>query len=389
LSSRDLAFLPALALAVVFLSGQAAAGEVQLIPFAEVLEQYNSNVFMTQGIARSAAITTLSPGIALARKNERIDASLSSGLNWSRYDDDVRLDYLDQSHKGALHYGLTERLGISAGAEYTRDSRPDRDLRTTGLVSLEVPTIVSRRRQAYSVGGDVRLSEPTRASLSGSFNKDVYSDPRFIDSETHGATLGVEHDMRRLAENTKGRASFNYTEYRFPAGKEKNHSASVGLSRALNETWSVDADAGGRFTRTQVDSHGWIGRLSLTYGGELSSGNLAYVRDVSTASGRAGTTQRDAFALTLARDFTDKLSGNLYAAYYKNTTDQNRLSSLPLDETTLEVNPGILYRFTKDVSLVASYSYARVRSEQPPAEAVTVERNVVAVRFSARHDLFE
>jgi uncharacterized protein (PEP-CTERM system associated) len=144
-------------MAVVFLSGQASAGEVQLIPFAEVLEQYNNNVFLTQENARSAVITTFSPGIALARINERIDASLSSGLSWSRYDDDVHLDSLDHSHKGALHYRVTERLGVSAGAEYTKDSRPERDLRTTGLVSLEVPTIACPFRST-------RMSIPTRGS---------------------------------------------------------------------------------------------------------------------------------------------------------------------------------------------------------------------------------
>jgi hypothetical protein len=283
---------------------------------------------------------------------------------------------------------LTPRLNVSGSAGYNRDSQPDRDLRTTGLVDLGGGRIIARSHQAYSLAGDAALTEKTSGSLSWSFNKDLYADPRLIGTYAHSVQLGVNHDLQQRLENTRAKANVGYTGTHSVGATEENYTATIGLARALKETWSVDGDIGWRFTRAQGDSQGWVGHVTLVRRGETDSEHLSYVRELSTASGRASTTLRNAVTLTLAREFTDRISGNFYAAIYKNTTEQNRFSTRPLDETTVEVNPGVAYRFSKDMSLGASYSYARVKSDQSPA-SVTADRNVFFVRFIAQHEMFD
>ena len=366
----------------------ATGGEHQVTPSAEVREEYNSNVFMASRDRLTSFVTHLAPAIEVARRNERLDAALSGRLDWIRYAGHRGLDSLDQFYQGRARYVLTPRLNVSGSAGYGRDSQPDRDLRTTGLVDLGGDRIIARSHQAYSLAGDAALTEKTGGSMSWSFNKDLYADPRLIGTYAHSLQLGVNHDLQQLLENTRAKANVGYTGTRSIGANEENYTATIGLDRALKETWSVNGDIGWRLTQAQGDSQGWIGRVTFVRRGETDSEQLSFVRELSTASGRASTTLRNAVTLILAREFTDRISGNFYAAFYKNTTEQNRLPTLPLDETTVEVNPGVAYRFSKDMSLGASYSYARVKSYQSPAN-VTADRNVFFVRLIAQHDLFD
>ncbi len=366
----------------------ATGGEYQVTPSAEVREEYNSNVFMASRDRLTSFVTHLAPAIEVARRNERLDAALSGRLDWIRYAGHGDLDSLDRFFQGRAGYALTPRLNVSGSAGYGRDSQPDRDLRTTGLVDLEALRIVARRHQAYSLAGDAAVTEQTRGSLSWSFNKDLYADPRFVGSYTHGVQIGIDHDMRQRVENTRARANVGYTGFHFADASEDHYTATVGLNRALKETWSVDGDIGWRLTQAQGNSQGWVGHVTLVRRGETDSERLSFVRELSTASGRASTVLRNAVTLILAREFTDRISGNFYAAIYKNTTEQNRFSTLPLDETTVEVNPGVAYRFSKDISVGAAYSYARVKSDQS-SSSVTVDRNTFFVRFIAQHEMFD
>lgn len=375
---------------------RAAAGVFHLVPSMDVREEYTNNVFFTSRERKSTGITTVSPGLELADRTEILDASLSGRLGWVAYSADSSLDSLDLFQNGNFRYRLTPRLGVSAGAGYTRDSRHDRDLRATGIVDLGGSDKVIRRSQAYSLGGTYALTEATTTAVSCSFNKDDYSAARFVGTTSRNGTLTIDHDMARWMKNTRANVSVGYTAFLFTGGKDENYTATAGMNRALDEKWSVNADLGGRHTRSRIDSppeqsyssSGLVGHLAVGYAGELAWGSLTYGRELSTASGRAGAALRDSFVLSLAKAITEKFSGTFYAGAYRNTTDRGRFSPQQLDEKTLEVNPGVLYRFTKDLSLSAGYSYVRVRSSTP-ADSVTVDRNSLFVQCTGRYDVFE
>ena len=367
---------------------RATGGEHQVTPSAEVREEYNSNVFMASRDRLTSFVTHLAPGVEVARRNERLDAALSGRLDWIQYAGHRGLDSLDQFYQGRARYGLTPLLNVSAGAGYSRDSQPDRDLRTTGLVDLGGDRIIARSHQAYSLAGDAALTEKTSGSLSWSFNKDLYADPRLIGTYAHGVQLGVNHDLQQLLENTRAKANVGYTGTHSVGANVENYTATIGLDRAFKETWSVNGDIGWRFTRAQGNSQGWIGRVTFVRRGETDSEQLSFVRELSTASGRASTTLRNAVTMMLTREFTDRISGNIYAGFYRNMADRNHSAAPPLNETTVEVNPGVACMLSKDLSLGASYSYARVKSDQP-STSVTAHRNTFFVRIIAQHKLFD
>lgn len=361
------------------------AGEYQVTPTLDVQGEYNTNVFMSAADRQSVYITTLSPGLDLSKKSEILDATLSNRLSWIRYSDEAHLDTVDHAHQGAVRYALSPRLNVSGSAQYARESQTDRDLQVTGVVSTKLGP---RYRQVYSLGGDYAIDEVTRTSLSGSFNKDDYSNPLLVGSETHGLSLGVDRDLRGFLENLKGRANFAYTEYLFPGSRQENYSATVGASRELAEKWSVTADVGGRFTKAVTDTRGWVGQVGGNYKGELDSATLSFSRDVSTASGAAALTLRNAVTLTVARMITEEIGANFYAGYYNNRTDANGFGTVAYRENTLEVRPSLSWRFTKDVSVQGSWSYVKVKSEVP-AQTVTADRNVFFLLLTARHEMFE
>ncbi|MFZ2223245.1 MAG: outer membrane beta-barrel protein [Candidatus Deferrimicrobium sp.] len=361
------------------------AGEYQVTPTFDAQGEYNSNVFMSATDRRSAIITTLSPGLELSKRNEILDAALSNRFSWLRYSDEVHRDTVDHAHQGAVRHSLSPRLSVSGSALFARESRTDRDLQATGIINT---SLGPRNRQAYSLGGAYAISELTRASLSGSFNRDDYSNPLLVGSETHGGTLGVDHDLRGVLENIRGRAGLTYTEYLFPGSRQENASATVGVTRELAEKWGVSADFGGRLTKAETETRGWVGQVGGSYRGERNSANLSFSRDLSTASGAAGLTLRNAVTLTVARAITEEIAGSCYAAYFRNRTDSTGSGTVPFLERTLEVRPSLSWRVFKDVSVQGSWSYVRIKSGQP-AQLVTADRNVFLLLLAARHEMFE
>lgn len=361
------------------------AGENQVTPTHDALGEYNSNVFMSAADRQSVHITTLSPGLELSKRTEILNATLTNRLSWIRYSDEVHLNTVDQAHRGVVRYAMSPRLNVSGSAQYARESQTDRDLQVTGIINTSMST---RRRQAYSLGGDYALSELTRASLSGSFNRDDYSNPRFIDSDTHGVSFGMDHDLMGVLENFRGRAGLAYTEYLFSGSRQENYSATVGVSRELAEKWSVDADVGGRLTKAETGTRGWVGRVGGNYKGERDSANLSFSRDLSTSSGAAGLSLRNAVTLTVARAMTDEIRGNFYTGYFRNRTDTNGSGSVSFREKTLELRPSLSWRVHRDVSVQGSWSYVKVTSERT-AQTVTADRNAFLLIVTARHGMFE
>jgi hypothetical protein len=90
---------------------------------------------------------------------------------------------------------VTERLGITGKAAYSKDSRPDRDLETTGLTY----TGVTRYRQAYGFGVNYLLSEILLGTFQYDYLNDTYDDPRYTDLEAHAFNMGVVHDLSYFA----------------------------------------------------------------------------------------------------------------------------------------------------------------------------------------------
>ena len=173
-----------------------------------------------------------------------MDLSLSGRLDHRLYSSHSNLNATDQYYEGTGKYAFTPRFNLSGKALYSLDSRPDRDLETTGLSF----TNVKRQRQNYTLSGDYLLSEKTMTTFSYDYLNDKYDSVSYTDLESNTFNLGFIRDMSIFLESTKARMNMGYAKYNMPGMKIDNYEATIGIDRALNEKWNIVLDGGARYT---------------------------------------------------------------------------------------------------------------------------------------------
>jgi uncharacterized protein (PEP-CTERM system associated) len=190
----------------------ACGDDFNLTPLVAVRGEFNDNLFFTEGDETSDFITTITGARDITEKTERLDAVLQARLDGRLYKDNTDLDALDQFYRASVGYQIEPRWGIAAEAAYIRDSRPDRDVLETGLVL----SAQKRNRQFYGLSTDYAISEITSTSLSYSYEKDDWEDPRLTDSDVHAAYLGFSRDTSDYVQATTGRTNLGYEHTAHP-----------------------------------------------------------------------------------------------------------------------------------------------------------------------------
>jgi hypothetical protein len=382
----------------------AFADERQLIPSIGVKEAYNDNIFFDVSDHQTDYVTTLLPALEFTDRTERLDARLRAEAPIFRYVHNDALDDVDQHYTGGLRYLLTERIGTSFRGGYSRTSQPDRDILETGLVIGNV----IRHRYFGGFSSDYALSEISTVGISYDYLDDDYQNPGYTDMQSHNAALTFARDLSQALANTRIRAILGYTRYDFSDSSVDNYSGMVGFVKRLTEIYSLSADVGVRYTRsefevsqlepvspglfrivTQTETSGKWGpaaRAALSYNGEYTSASFSFFEDISTSGGNAGTVQRTSFVFDVGRRFTYDLWAHLSAGYYLNTSDGTQYALQDIDEETWRVNPWVRYNLSRDLSLDASYSYTRVNYKTNDTDA---DRNLVFLRLVYRYPLFQ
>jgi hypothetical protein len=378
------AFLLALAL-----PGQVLGDDFRILPSLSVREEYNSNLYFSASDIKRDFITTLSPGVKLIEKTERLNSELLAQIDRREYIDNRELNATDQTYKGKARYSLTELLGLSADAGYVINSRPDRDITETGLV------LTTSRRNHFnaSMSADQRVTEKTIALLSYTYTKNSYEEID-ADDASHNVTGGMEHDFGRYASGTKGRVNVAYDHDEFTDSKLDSVAGTMGISRNFNETWSVSIDGGARHTWSRfstseqtMERSGWTGKISLSYKGKSVSGALGYYRDLMPASGYGGATERNAVSLSASYRTTRGWDARLSAGYYTNKSDSVQYSVQKIDTQSFSINPSIRYEFSKDIAIDASYNYTLYEDRQ--LDTTRVDRHLFLLQFYIQHAFFE
>ena len=397
---------------VSILSGiptKAAGDEIKLIPSVAVKEEYNDNILYTTTQPKSDFITTISPGLAFIERTEKMDIMLSGRLDRLLYSKYGEFDTTDQYYEGTGRYALTERFSLSGKALYSEDSRPDRDLVTTGIPLGSV----NRKRQNYGISGTYALSEKTLTTLSYEYAKDNYNSDRYVDSEAHTVNLGFVHDLTYFARSTKARLNLGYARYNMTGSDVDNYEATIGLERGLSEKWTLLLDGGARythwkfkvadvqqtifdsstppfffpvFTEQRQTSNEWgaVARLSLNYKGERTKARFGAGHDISPPSGRTGSVERTSLVINVNTQFVYELYATLSGGYFLNKSSEGEYTS-KVDEETVWITPGIRYEWNKDTSVEFSYTYNRTRYNTVREYA---DGNLLFVLFKIQYDLF-
>lgn len=367
--------------------------EFKLTPSLDAKEEYNDNINSSSTDTQKGFITTLSPGLALTDRTERMDLSLLGRLDHRLYSNHSDLNATDQYYEGTGKYAFTPRLNLSGRALYSVNSNRDRDFATTGLLL----TNVKRIRQNYTISGDYRLSEKTMTTFSYDYLNDKYDSVLYNYLKTNTSNLGFIRDISNFLKSTKATINMGYTKSNIPDMKTDNYEARIGIDHTFNEKWSMLLDGGGRYTNTKFQiselqqeesTHDWgtVGRLALTYKGERNSGSISASIDLLPASGYSGSTERTSFVFNLNRRFTYELYGTLSGGYYINKSRAGEFSTQEIDENAIRLSPSVRYEFDKDKSLEASYTYNRTKDN---GIGSNVESNIFQIRFRIQHHLFE
>ncbi len=372
------------------------------MPGLGIKEEYNDNVFLTAtGAKKSDFITTLTPALDFSSATERGNFTLSGGVNQLVYARQRSLDATDFFARSGFTWRLEPRLAISAGTSYLRDSRPDRIDQDSGLALA-----IGSDRQNYQLSAVYALSEKSNTTLSYAYAQEIFDDSVRLNTRVHSATLSQDYDLDSYLRQTKFVGTLGYVRSLTDISLVDYYMSTVGLTGKIHELWSFSVNAGGDFIHSKFDeqtvtfpfqvvnstvssdSWGWVGNVSLNYNGEKLSGGLTFTHDVTTASGRAGATERTGVSAGLKERFTHELSGNLSLGYSLNKTAQNQFSSQAIDETRLYVGCGLHYDFSDRVALEGSYRFTNIDYDYgaSPSQA---RQNAFMLRLTMSLDLLD
>ena len=378
----------------------AAADYFNLVPYVELRGEFNDNIFFSVEDRVDDFITTISPGLDIVEKTERLDASFTGRLDGIIYADNNELNAVDQHFLGHLGYQFTERLGMLADARYIKDSRPDRDIAETGLVQSAEP----RTRRNFMLGSDYLTSENTSNSLTYQYEASDYEDREFSDSKIHALNFRHTWNARRFFKETVGRLNLGYVRADFETSEVSSFSGTIGASWNYTELLSVLFDLGVRYAETDfivleivppnqvvtrletTRQFSGVGSATLVFKGEYTNGNIKLLHDIREARGRGGTTVRTEATGWMRRRFSEKFSITFSAGYYKNKSDQGTVALVDLNEQTFRIRPGLRYDFSDDIFLEAFYKLTYVKDN---IDNTSATQNMVFGQIHWQWPIFE
>lgn len=382
----------ATALAILFPAG-ASGYEFQLVPSVAAREEYNTNIFFTTVSPVDSWITTVTPGLLVGGRTERMDAGLSGDVSRLWYSEDSDLDATNFDTRGWFSYRFTPGFRLSFTGRYGKGTRTDRYFDASGLL---VDVLIPSYRQNHSISAEYAATEKATTTLSYRYQWLQYPDRPVWDGTTHQVDLGLIYDLSRFATETKARANVAYGRGIFEGLTVDNFYLTVGVFRAVHELWSVVVNIGGRYTHSEFDvpglggettnDTGLVGDASLLYTGERTAASFTLSHNIAPAYGYSGATLRTGAVLSWSRRFLHDLSGTLSAGFYRNRSDPGQYSFQTIDEQSVRVRPGIRWEPTKYVVLDASYEYARVDYR---ASGTDADRHLAFLNLALRYPVSE
>ena len=378
----------------------AGAADFRLIPSIDQQLQYSDNIFFQPNHQIHDYKSYTVGGLRLLDKTETLTLDTQAQVAQSLYEHSTGLNSTDVLSHGTASYSLTPKLNLSGRAAYNRDSQPDQELATTGLI------LYGLKREFYTYGATTgyQMTPLTQASLSYDHGVDHYypgpaapgaSATATSDQTYDTAGLSFQRDLTKLLPLLNGLLNLNYARYSYTTTEVNSYEATTGFNYALHEKWSVQLTAGGRRTDSTFDTflgkttntgYGYVGNASVNYKGEATTGTFTVGRDISPSSGQSGPVERTSFTLSANRKFTYEFSGLFSASYFINRSNGGGLSATPLNQDTFSFSPGVHYDFNNDMYLEGTYTYARVKDNEA---GTTANRNLFLLRFFVQHAILE
>ncbi|MEA1945835.1 MAG: outer membrane beta-barrel protein [Thermodesulfobacteriota bacterium] len=399
-------FLISLVGLVFVFSDGVIADEFKLIPSIAVREEYNDNILYTSSDEVDDWITTISPGLELIQRTERLDLNLSATVSPIFYADHSDFDDVDQNYRARGNYQLTSLMGVNATALYDVSNRPDRDIETTGMLE----SVDERKRQEYGFGIDYKLTEIAAMTLSLGYMRDKW-DSKDLDRQdlkAPTANLNFTYNLGQWWESTISRLNFGFGRYEYEYTDTYNYFGSVGVQHWFSETVNLLVDLGVRYTdsdfyRPQLvfvppssyqvrivkdnsTDFGGVGQAILEIQREITRGSIRIAYDIRPASGDGTVLKRTDVVLNLSRRFAESSVIAISTGFFKNKAGRDEFSFQKTDEDTFFIRPRIRWEFFDNYTLEAGYNFSYVDDR---VENEDKRRNLVYLQVAYGLPLFE
>ena len=207
-------------------------------------EEYNANIFITPSDKIDDFITTVSPELSLNQITERSRMGVLGRLQGNFYAENDELNAIDQFFNTRINHWLDTRVNLSGVFEYIKDSRPDRDIQTTGLVLNKF----TRYRRYLTLSGEYLVSENTAATFTYDFVNQDFDDTRLADFDSHTANLTLTQRLNHYLPSTFARFNIDASRYDYPNVIINNYSGTIGAGHEITEKLQLSIDLGGRYT---------------------------------------------------------------------------------------------------------------------------------------------
>ena len=351
------------------------ADEFKLIPSIAVREEFNDNLFFDENNEEDDYITTVSAGLELIERTQRLDLDLSAIVSPFYYSDSDHddLDDVDQNYLGRVSYRISPVFGINANALYDVSNRRDRDIETAGLVLSND----ERKRQDYGLGFDYTLTEKASMALSLGYLQDTWDTENLDqqDLEDYSAGLNFIYNLTQWWASTTGRLNFGFERYKFELSNTETsdtyyYFGTIGAQHWFSEKINLIVDLGAQYTDSDFltpllvednnTKFGGTGQAILEIRGELTRGSMRIGHAITPGSGSGTTVERSDVVFNLRRRLAERSVIAIATGFYKNKADREDYSFREIDENTYFVRPNIRWQFFENFTLEAGYSFIYV-----------------------------
>ena len=186
-----------------------SAGPTKIVPFVSLTQEYSDNIFFSSNNAQEDFITTVSGGLSIKQKKEVIDLGFNARFDKLLYWDFSDWDSLDMFFSGNVNYRATERLGIGASAQYSEDSRRDRETDTTGLLVTG-----DRETARFSLSSNYLFSEILKGDITLGYGSVAVEEAgRIEDNDDFRVDISFSKNLSQTFTNTTGLLNISYLRY--------------------------------------------------------------------------------------------------------------------------------------------------------------------------------
>jgi len=334
------------------------AQDITLRPTISIRGEYDDNVYYTRRFETEDYLTRIKPAFTLDYVTERFDLQSSFDVDIQRYADEEDLDTEDQHYKIDAKYQVMERISVSGNGSYSKDTTLESEIEETGLSDNPRQ---DRDRYIGGLGLTYKITELSNISVNYSHNKTEYEWSGNVDYDMDS----ISFSFNSRFDNQLDVITIQPYFYRYDSKTSNvdNYGLSFGWQHPFDETLTLTAFAGARYTKTEYSfaagsedsSYSGVADIKLEKIGELYSAEVGYNHDLSY-SAYGEPIEKYKIHGYASRRLTERLKLR-FSGIVSLTKSDDKYNDR--DSRFYGITPSLDYRITENYSLKLAYNYSQ------------------------------